>query len=570
VSRPNIVAVEEDPAALRDVERALLRYAADYMVACLPSSLEALRHLEEHAAARRHVALVLAGQRLGGRPGSEFLARVRHIHPHAKRVLLIEWGAWGQWVAGEAIFEAMSRGDLDHFTLRPSTAPDERFHQEVSGFLLEWAESQRIAPHTIRVVGESWSGRAYELREVLERCALPHTFWLVDSLEGREIVERVGPDEDLPLVVFPNGDFLADPSDADIASATGSSIEPKRSEFDLVIVGAGPAGLSAAVYAASEGFGTLVVDEAGLGGQATASSLIRNYLGFAPGISGGRLARQAYDQAWLFGASFAFMQRAIRLRRGPDRLLIDLALGRSVSARAVVLATGASYRRLEVPELEALSGAGVFYGGAASEAHGMADRDVYVLGGANSAGQTALHLARYAGRVTLVVRAPSLAAGMSSYLVREIQATPTVRVLLETEVVGGGGDGWLEHLVLRSRATGREETVPADGLFLAIGARPRTAWLPPEIVRDDRGFVLTGAAIASDPRWPLERSPFSLETSMPCVLAAGDIRHGSVKRVASAVGEGSVAVQVLHELLEDEQAHPRHGASGTAGQRARS
>lgn len=563
MSRPHIVAVEEDPAALAQVERALGdRYARDYDVECLRSPARALRRLEEHGAAGRRVALVLAGQRLEGRPGSELLARARHIHPHAKRVLLIAWGAWGGWAVGETIFEAMSRGDLDHFVISPSAAPDERFHHEVSGFLLEWAESQRMAPHSIRVVGEAWSGRAYELRAVLGRCALPHSFWLADSPEGREILAGVGAGHELPLVLFPNGTFLADPSDADIATATGSSIEPMRSDFDLVIVGAGPAGLSAAVYAASEGVATLVVDEAGLGGQASSSSSIRNYLGFARGISGAGLARQAYEQAWLFGASFAFMQRAVRLRREPERLVVDLSVGGSVSARAVVLATGASYRRLDAPGLEALVGAGVFYGGAASEAHGMAGRDVYVLGGANSAGQAALHLARYAGRVTLVVRAPSLGAGMSSYLVHEIEATPAIRVLLGTEVAGGSGDGRLERLVLRDRAGGREETVPADALFMAIGARPHTEWLPAAIARNAQGFVLTGADAAGG-AWPLDRSPLALETSMPGVLAVGDVRSGSVKRVASAVGEGSVAIQVLHELLEEE------GSRGTVPRAAR-
>ena len=341
--------------------------------------------------------------------------------------------------------------------------------------------------------------------------------------------------------MFPNGTFLENPSDADLARGGGWSVEPARTEFDVVIVGAGPTGLSAAVYGASEGFSTFVVDEGGVGGQATYSSLIRNYLGFPRGIAGGRLAQQAYEQAWVFGASFAFMQRVTYLGRDADRLVLDLSVSGRVSARAVILATGASYRRLGIPALEALNGAGVFYGGSASEAQGMAGRDVYVVGGANSAGQAALHLSRYARRVTLVVRARSLGAGMSRYLVREVEASPTVEVRLETEVVEGGGDGWLRHLVLRDNATGHEETVAADGLFLMIGARPRTDWLPAEISRDGQGFVLTGVDVRGDPAWPLERHPYPLETSVPRVLAAGDVRHGSVKRVASAVGEGSVA-----------------------------
>ena len=328
-------------------------------------------------------------------------------------------------------------------------------------------------------------------------------------------------------------------------------------DFDLVIVGAGPAGLSAAVYGASEGFSTLVVDEGGLGGQATSSSLIRNYLGFPRGVSGRRLAQQAYEQAWVFGANFAFMQRVTDLRRERDGLFVTLSDCGRVRARAVLLATGASYRRLGVPALEALNGAGVFYGGPTSEAPAMAGRDVYVLGGANSAGQAALYLARYARRVTLVVRAQSLDAGMSHYLVRQVEATPKLQVRLGTEIVGGGGDGWLEHLVLRDRADGSEETVDADGLFLMIGARPHTEWLPPEVDRDAQGFVLTGTDLRDDDAWPLDRSPFLLETSMPGVFAAGDVRHGSVKRVASAVGEGSVAIQLLHRLFVADRLHPR-------------
>ena len=441
--------------------------------------------------------------------------------------------------------------------LRPSASPDELFHQAISSLLLEWAEARRASPYTIHVVGESWSGRAYELRDVLGRCAMPHSFCLADSSEGRALVAEAGEGAKLPIVVFPDGTVLTDPSNAELAKAAGSPVNPERMDFDLVIVGAGPAGLSAAVYGASEGFSTLVVDEGGLGGQATSSSLIRNYLGFPRGVSGRRLAQQAYEQAWVFGANFAFMQRVTDLRREHDGLFVTLSDSGRVRARAVLLATGASYRRLGVPALEALNGAGVFYGGPASEAPAMAGRDVYVLGGANSAGQAALHLARYARRVTLVVRAQSLDAGMSHYLVRQVEATPKLQVRLGTEIVGGGGDGWLEHLVLRDRADGSEETVDADGLFLMIGARPHTEWLPPEVDRDERGFVLTGTDLRDDRAWPLDRSPFLLETSMPGVFAAGDVRHGSVKRVASAVGEGSVAIQLLHRLFAADRLHPR-------------
>jgi thioredoxin reductase (NADPH) len=437
------------------------------------------------------------------------------------------------------------------------------FHQAVSGFLLEWSHSQKIAPHTIHVVGQSWSGRAYEIRDALERCAIPHAFCLADSEQGRDVLAGVDGDFELPLMVLPTGTVLSNPSDAEIAGASGAGVNPGGRDYEVVIVGSGPAGLSAAVYGASEGFSTLVVDEGGIGGQATLSSLIRNYLGFPRGVSGARLSEQAYEQAWVLGADFAFMERVVGLERESGRIRLTLSEHGSVSAGAVILATGATYRRIGVPELEELNGAGVFYGGPASEAHGLKGLEVCVVGGANSAGQAALHLARFARRVTLIVRAGSLAAGMSHYLARQIEATPNVDVRLRTEVVGGdGADGWLRHLVLRD-ADGAEETVQAEGLFLMIGARPGTDWLPAEIARDSRGFILTGADLGDDSGWPLERSPFLLETSMPGVFAAGDVRHGAVKRVASSVGEGSIAIQLVHQLVADGRLHAHAGVPAT-------
>jgi thioredoxin reductase (NADPH) len=558
MSGPALVAVDEDAGALRDVERELRdRYARHYRVMCMRSSRDALACLEDFAADNEQVALVLAGQWLSGMTGSELLEQARRLHPHAKRGLLMAWGSLGDRATGQAIFDSIARGWIDHYVVRPSGSPDEVFHQAISSLLLEWAEARRAFAYTVHVVGESWSGRAYELRHLLGRCAFPHAFCLADSSEGRSLVAEVGEGAKFPIVVFPDGRFLSDPSNADLAKATGSPVNPERMHFDLVIVGAGPAGLSAAVYAASEGFSTLVVDDGGVGGQATSSPLIRNYLGFPRGVSGRRLAQQAYEQAWVFGANFAFMQRATGLRRERDWVFVTLSDSGRVRTHAVLLATGVSYRLLGIPEIEALNGAGVFYGGPAFEAPAIADQDVYILGGANSAGQAALHLARYARRVTLVVRAQSLGAGMSHYLVREIDATPKVQVRLGTEIVGGGGDGWLGHLVLRDRAEGCEETVAADALFLMIGGHPHTEWLPPEVERDDLGFVLTGTDIRGDHAWHLARSPFLLETSMPGVFAAGDVRHGSAKRVASAVGEGSVAVQLLHNLFAADRLHPR-------------
>lgn len=321
-----LVAVDEDADALRAVERELCeRYASHYRILCVRSSHEARARLDDLAAADDEVALVLSGQRLTGMTAGELLDHARRLHPHAKRGLLIGWGDWGDRATGEAIFDSIARGLIDHYVLRPSASPDELFHQAISSLLLDWAEARRASPYTIHVVAESWSGRAYELRERLGRCAIPHSFCLADTSEGRARVAEIGEGVQLPVVIFPDGKVLTDPTDAEIAMAAGSPVNPERMEFDLVIVGAGPAGLSAAVYGASEGFSTLVVDEGGLGGQATSSSLIRNYLGFPRGISGRRLAQQAYDQAWVFGAKFAFMQRATALRREHDDHFVTLS-----------------------------------------------------------------------------------------------------------------------------------------------------------------------------------------------------------------------------------------------------
>jgi thioredoxin reductase (NADPH) len=549
MSEPLLVAVDDDPGLLRDVERELRnRYAADYRVRCVGSASEARVMLQELAAAGEEVALVLAGEELSEASGTELLAEVPSLFPHAQRVLLIGWGHLGDTDTGDAIFEAIARGRVDHYLVRPAPPPDEQFHQAVSSFLLAWAEARRRAPHTIDVVGETWSGRAYELREVLGRCAMPHRFWLAGSEEGRAILADAGLRR-FPFIVMPDGRIMEDPSDEDIARSSGTTIDPSGDRYDLVIVGCGPAGLSAAVYGASEGLRTVVIDSGSIGGQATSSSSIRNYLGFPRGVTGADLARRAYQQAWVFGARFAFMQQVTHLARERDGIVVTLNTGGVVVARAVVLAMGATYRRLGVEPLEALRGSGVFYGAAASEAPLVVGEEVYVVGGANSAGQAALHLAQYAKRVTLVVRAARLDAGMSHYLVRQVEETPNVEVRTGTEVVDGGGDGWLDHLVLRERGSGAEEDVSAYALFLMIGARPHTEWLPATVERDPDGFIKTGPDVSEDALRALGRRPLALETSVPGVLAVGDVRHGSVKRVASAVGEGSVAIQLVHRLL---------------------
>ncbi len=558
MSLPVLFVIDEDAEALGAVARELIdRYEKSYRVVCAGSAEDASAQLSALADAGEDVALALAAPRLSGMAGSEFLGGLRGLHPHAQRGLLIDWGSWGDGSTAEVIFRAMARRQIEYYVIRPSQTPDELFHQSISTFLLEWAHAKRTSPHTVRVIGESWTGRAFELRQVLGRCAVPHAFLLADSPDGREFVAEAEDGSALPLVVFPNGTTLADPSNLELASAAGATIDPGARDFDVVIVGAGPAGLSAAVYGASEGLRTLVVDNGGIGGQATSSSLIRNYLGFPRGVSGRRLAEQAYEQSWVFGAKFAFMHDAISLRRDGEGLHVALSDGEEVRARAVVLASGATYRRLGVDAIEDLVGAGVFYGGPASEAPAMTGQSVYVVGGANSAGQAAMNLAEFADTVTLVIRGESLEAGMSHYLVQQVRGTANIEVRTRTEVVGGEGDSWLESLVLRDRDSGDTERVPADALFLMIGADPNSDWLPADLALDDGGFVRTGTSLPPNGGWALERDPFALETSIPGVFAVGDVRHGSMNRVASAVGEGSTAIKLIHELFEAEGAQPR-------------
>src|SRR5215212_7883555 len=464
---PLLLAVDDDGDGLDDVEAQLLqRYGAEYRVEALCDPSQALRRLTELVRAGEAVALVLVGMRVAdASTGGELLERVRQLDPDAKRALLVPPEAWADPPTAQAILDAMAVGRIDYYVARPAGSRDEVFHAAIASFLLEWATDRQVMPQTIHIVGEEWSGRAYELREVFQRCAAPHAFCLADSDKGRELLARAGPHARLPLMVLPDGTSMSDPSDDELAVAAGAPLDLEERFYDLIIVGAGPAGLSAAVYGASEGLRTLVVDEGGIGGQARSSSRIRNYLGFPKGVSGARLAEQAHEQASVFGASFLFMHHATALERWGDRLIVSLSDGRRISAGAVILATGASYRRLGVPSLEDLNGAGVFYGGTASEAQGLGGRDVYIAGGGNSAGQAAVHVARYARRVTLVVRARSLEAGMSHYLVREIEATPNVEARTGSTVVGGGGEGRLQELVLRQDALAEEDKVAADALF---------------------------------------------------------------------------------------------------------
>jgi thioredoxin reductase (NADPH) len=408
----------------------------------------------------------------------------------------------------------------------------------------------------MRVVGEEWSARSHEIRDLLNRNVISFGFYPASARPGKALLEQAGAAAaTLPVVIMFDGRVLENPSNTQLAEAIGMQTSPGTGLYDVAVIGAGPAGLAAAVYGASEGLSTVVLEPEAIGGQAGTSSRIRNYLGFPTGVSGEDLAVRAYTQAWNFGAEYVYGNPATGLRvKGPERV-VTVADGSEVRSRAVIIATGVSYRRLGIPSLDALTGVGVFYGAAASEAQAMKDREVFVVGGANSAGQAAVHLARYAAKVTMLIRGQSLADSMSEYLAKEITSTPNIAVRPGAIVTGGAGTGRLESLTLQNQASGVTEAVPAAALFVLIGAEPRTQWLPDDIRRDRWGFVVTGTDLMAGGRppdsWPLQRPPMLLESSLPGVFAVGDVRCGSVKRVASAVGEGSVAIRLIHDYLRD-------------------
>jgi len=552
MAKPTLVVVTDDPGTLTAATQALeRRFGADYQVVAADAPAAALTALGQ---AGEQVALLLAGQWLEGMTGIEFLCRAHELHPAAKRVLLIPFGDVAAGVAG---LQAMALGQLDHWLNTPWGAPELQLYPEVSELLGQWARATARAgsrSEWVRVVGPRWSARSHELRDLPGRNNIPHGFYDAREEDGRRLLAQAGLEAtDQPVVLLSDGRVLVDPPTERLAQALGAQTRPGPGRYDLAVVGAGPAGLAAATYAASEGLRTLLLEREAIGGQAGTTSLIRNYLGFPRGISGGDLAARATEQAVVFGAELVYTQPATSLRsNGADRVL-TLANSTQAVSRTVVVATGVSYRRLPVPGLEELLGAGVFYGAAVTEAKAVQGQRVLVVGGANSAGQAAVHLARHAEQVTLLVRGGSLADGMSAYLVEELQRAGNVAVRLRTEVTAVEGAGRLEAVTVRDGVTEATETLPAAALFILIGAEPHTDWLASAVERDERGFVLTGRDLLRAGRppqgWPLDRPPLLLETSLPGVFAAGDVRHGSVKRVASAVGEGAIAIQLVHQYL---------------------
>ncbi|MBO3095626.1 FAD-dependent oxidoreductase [Cellulomonas dongxiuzhuiae] len=548
--RPALLTVDDDAAVSRAVARDLRRrYGERYRVVRAESGPEALDVCRELKLRGEQVAVLLADHRMPGMSGIEFLEQAMDLFPAARRVLLTAYADT------DAAIDAVNVVDLDHYLLKPWDPPEEKLYPVVDAQLDAWRATAPSAVHGPKVVGHRWSARSSQVRDFLARNQVPYRWFASDSPEGARLLEAAGVDaERLPVVVTTDGEVLVEPDDATIAARVGLEVQPAEDFYDLVVVGGGPAGLSAALYGASEGLRTALVERTATGGQAGQSSRIENYLGFPDGVSGSQLTERARRQAQRFGAEIVMTRDVCGLDVNGSARAVRFADGSTLAAHCVILANGVSYRELAGPGLGTLTGRGVFYGSALTEAPACRDHDVYVVGGANSAGQAAMYLARDARSVTLVVRSDDLRRSMSHYLVEQVEAHPRIHVRTCTEVVEALGGEHLEQVVLRRTDTGDEETVATGWLFVFIGAAPLTGWLDGTVHRDARGFVQSGPDLLSDGRppagWPLDRPPYHLETSVPGVFAAGDVRAESAKRVASAVGEGAMAVMLVHRYLE--------------------
>lgn len=541
-TRPAVVVVDSDPGSLAVmVETLERRFGNDYVIHGLTSAETALETLQHWASTQEPVAMVVAGQ-----VDADLLARVHELHPYAKRVLLVD----RDYTRNSPAVQAIALGQAEYHLVRPWTT-SEALYGPISEYLSAWTREREPPFELFRIVAAAGDRKAVQLRDVMARFEMPFATYSVESEAGRRLLAEAGLDDSrLPVIVRYDGAAIVDPSLSDLATAIGVNVSNDIDSCDVAIVGAGPAGLTAAVYAASEGLETVLIEEEVSGGQAGASPLVRNYPGFPHGVNGGRLMAQTCEQAWLMGAHIVFSQQAVALEHDGDYRL-RMHDGTSLRARVVVLATGMEWRRLGVPRLEELVGSGVFYGAAAGESRAVRGKEVFVVGGGNSAAQAALHLAKEARSVTLLVRGDSMARGMSRYLVRTIESAPSVDVRCRTEVIDGGGGSSLEYLKLRDCDSGAVAEVPADALFIMIGGEPHTRWLPAELARDEQGYIVTGRDLLERPdvHWTYHREPLALETSLPGVFAAGDVRRGSTKRIASAVGEGAAIVPLVHEHL---------------------
>jgi len=553
MAKPILLSVDDDSDVLRAIERDLRsHYGADYRVIGSDSPEGALSLLKQLKVRNDSVALLLADQRMPHMDGIAFLQEGMRIFPGAKRALLTAYADTN------AAISAINHANINYFFLKPWDPPAEHLYPQLDDLLDDWQASYRPAFEGIRVLGTRWSPRSYELRDFLARNRVPYQWIDVEASandpDTKRLLDALGPEaSSLPVVLFPDGTKLLDSVPAEVAQRVGLRTRAQTNFYDLAIVGGGPAGLAAAVYGASEGLHTVMIEREAPGGQAGMSSRIENYLGFPMGLSGGDLARRAVVQAERFGVEILSPQEAVAIRtEGPYRI-IKLADGSEISCHALLIATGVQWRRLEMPGIDQLRGAGVYYGGGATEALSCKGEIVYVVGGANSAGQAAMNFAKYADRVVIAVRGSSLSSTMSQYLIDQIKETPKIQVWANVSVVEAHGETRLEEISFLCSDTNKIERVPASAMFIFIGALPRTDWLADLVERDERGFILTGPDLIREGQhpkgWALDRDPFLLETNVPGVFAVGDVRHGSVKRVASGVGEGSVAVQFIHQYL---------------------
>jgi thioredoxin reductase (NADPH) len=543
--KPILLAIDDDISVLEAVVQDLRRhYGQDYRIVRAASGAAALDICHQLRERKDIVALFLSDQRMPGMTGVDFLQQALTIYPDAKRVLLTAYADT------EAAIRAINSAKIHYYLNKPWDPPEEKLYPVLDDLLEAWKQGYRPPFEGIRVVGVRWSALDHEVREFLSRNRIPYQ-WLnaEDNSEARTLLKERGLDDaKLPVVMFGDGTALVQPTSIDLAGKVGLSTQAQQKFYDVVVVGAGPAGLAAGVYGASEGLRTLIVEPNAPGGQAGSSSKIENYLGFPAGLSGEELAKRAYLQANRLGAEF-LMQQVTSLRSENQYLIAEMKDGSEITCHVCLIATGVSYCKLDVPGADRLSGAGVYYGAALTEAISCAGETVYIVGGANSAGQAAMHFSRYAAKVHMLVRGDSLQKSMSKYLIDQIESTPNIVVETCTEILALSGDGHLENLTLKTSQG--EEIRPASSLFIFIGAAPKTDWLPKQIVCDSKGFVLAGPDLkAKAPgSWSLDREPYLLETSAPGVFVAGDVRYNSVKRCASAVGEGSIAIQFVHQYL---------------------
>jgi thioredoxin reductase (NADPH) len=554
-AKPLLVVVHDDEAVRRLLVRDLLeRFGQHYDLEEHGSAEPALVAVREQLCAGRQVAAVFSADSAAC-GGAGFCTALRDLDPRLRRVLIV---GRGEWSTAHPAVTAMRTGQAESYIFVPWGPRERWLYLPVTEVLADWEASGRPPVEMVRVIGPEWEPRTHALRDVFFRIGIPYGFYEPESETGREVLAGAGLDgRTLPVLALRSGRVLVDPSYAELAAVFGFATEPDSGRYDLAIVGAGPAGLAAAVYGASEGLSSVAIDAEIPGGQAGTSSRIRNYLGFPTGLSGRDLTNRALEQAWFFGARLVLPRHVTAIRPAGAEYVVELSSGHELTARTVIVSTGVTWRRLGVQSLETLQGAGVFYGAAASDTAPVEGAHVFIVGAGNSAGQAAVHLARTAATVTLVVRGRQLGSGMSDYLVRELEGTPNIAIRLGTQVVGGSGANRLTGLTLRD-ASGGEEEVSADALYVMIGAVPRTEWLEGTLARDEQGYLLTGADVTAQDEfpWPLERPPMLLETSLPGVFAAGDVRHGSVKRVASAVGAGSIAVQLAHLRLAELERAP--------------